>query len=243
VHVDDDDETFGEIVASVLNTPELATQEEPMHMIGLVMIKVLNKMDIDVKTAHVLDILSESDGQPPYPERVFEAVQMSDSTNFNLYTKKLPTVHLDYWRRMWEIFVDKALKISGSDLQDDIECMRQNLDEAGVAYSSKGLSVLSRNTPQRGNGIYSQVTSIERNDRLPPKLNISTSDVDSKVNRNNHEKHRDPLEVPFESRLSRCESLATNHRSENSSPSWFVSLMVLSLAFLGWYWWHSIPGI
>jgi hypothetical protein len=53
-------------------------------MIGLVMIKVLDRMDIDVKTAYVLDTVSKSDSQPPYPERVFEAVQIADSTNFNL---------------------------------------------------------------------------------------------------------------------------------------------------------------
>jgi hypothetical protein len=91
-HVNDDDETFSETVASVLKTPKLAIQREPMYMIGLVMIKVLDRMDIDVKTAYVLDTVSKSDSQPTYPERVFEAVQIADSTNFNLYTKKLPTV-------------------------------------------------------------------------------------------------------------------------------------------------------
>jgi hypothetical protein len=262
--VDDNDETLDEAVARVLNLPELATQNEPMYIIGLVMIKVLIRMEIDVKTAHILDILSESDGQPPYPDRVFEAVQMADSSNFNLYTKKLPTVHLDYWQMMWKLFVTKALEHSGSNLQDDVEYTRRTLAEDGIAYSSKDISAPTCDTPWLRNGIYTRQDSdmdtggsvqspqqsvgetadilLRKSDAYDSISMYPNSFFDSRTGPNVHERNHDLLHVPLESRLSRSQSTATDYRSRASSPSWLASLMVPSLAFLVCYWWFSISG-
>jgi hypothetical protein len=262
--VDDNDETLDEAVASVLNSPELATQNEPMYIVGLVMIKVLIRMEIDVKTAHILDILSESDGQPPYPDCVFEAVQMADSSNFNLYTRKLPTVHLDYWQMMWKQFVTKALENSKSNLQDDVEYMRQALAEDGDECSSKDISAPTCDKPWLRNGIYKQQDPEMHIDGLVQSPQQSVDEIadivlcksdaydsisidpnsffKSRTDGNVHERNHDLLHVPLRSRLSRSQSSATDHRFKTSSPSWLASLMVPSLVFFVWYWWFSTSG-
>jgi hypothetical protein len=152
-HIDplvDTDETapLDETIAEVLKTAKPTKSNTPVDMVTTVLLQVLIKSELNVMAVYALDVITEADGQPSYPKRVFGAVQLSDPANLNQHTKELFAVELKIWILVWEIIAHQASQAPGVDLNHNIELIRAKLARLGIISFSDSLAALAWTSPQ-----------------------------------------------------------------------------------------------
>jgi hypothetical protein len=140
-HIDplvDTDETapLDETIAEVLKTAKPTTSNTPVDILTTVLLQVLIKSGLNIMSVYALDVITEADGQPSYPELVFRAVQLSDPANLNQHTKELFAVGLNTWILIWEHLAQRASQVPGADLNHNIKMTREILAQLGIEPSS-----------------------------------------------------------------------------------------------------------
>jgi hypothetical protein len=128
--------SFNALVHQTLKTATPISSDHPIELAMLVMVKVLEKQQSNIRAAHALDVITECDGAPSFPELVFIATRSARPTDMNQHTIVLRDAQLRLWRLAWHRLVQRALQEPGTDLNRDIDTMRTKLRQLGVSIGS-----------------------------------------------------------------------------------------------------------
>jgi hypothetical protein len=132
----DEHSSFNALVHQTLKTATPISSDHPIELAMLVMVKVLEKQQSNIRAAHALDIITECDGAPSFPDLVFIATRSARPTDMNQHTTVLRDVQLRLWRLAWRGLVQRALQEPGADLNRDINDIRATLRQLGVSIGS-----------------------------------------------------------------------------------------------------------
>jgi hypothetical protein len=111
---------FVEAVAHALRTTKPVPSDHPLVLAAMyVLVLVLTKTGMNIRTAYALDTMFDNNGPPTYPELVFRFVFASNIRDFNVHTTCLLDTDVELWKMCWNSLVAKALEGSETDTRAD----------------------------------------------------------------------------------------------------------------------------
>lgn len=103
-----------------------------------VLVGVMAKMGLNVRAVYALDIVTESDGRPSFPDLVYMHVRKASEALRTQVSRDIALIPVSRWRMSWEALCSVVLERTGRDVSSDIEWAKEKVAELGYAFSLRG---------------------------------------------------------------------------------------------------------
>jgi hypothetical protein len=114
---------FEEVVLQVLRTATPTHSNHPLSLSMTVLVEIVQRSKLTIGAIYMVDRTLQDDGQPDYPDIVFEVVQKADPKYFNQHTATLRNLGLPTWRIGWHALVKRYLEASEQIVTQDKHTM------------------------------------------------------------------------------------------------------------------------